>query len=104
MSDNKLALTTQLIIKDFSLEKDDLPESISKIDELKTALRQIVTYLLDKDMSRLLLALYRIDVSETKVKLVLAEAEPEKIADSITDLIIERELQKVETRIKYSSR
>ncbi len=32
---------------------------------------------------------------------MLAEAEPGKIADSITDLIIERELQKVETRLKY---
>ncbi|MTI38149.1 hypothetical protein [Fulvivirga lutimaris] len=102
MSDNKLTLTTQLIIKDFSLEETDLPEGISKIDELKVALKKIVSYLLDRDMSRLLLALYRIDVSEKKVKQVLAEAEPGKIAESITDLIIERELQKVETRIKYS--
>lgn len=101
MSENKLALTTQLIIKDFSLENNDLPEGISKIDELKIALKKIVSYLLDRDMSRLLLALYRIDVSEQKVKKVLAEAEPSKIADSITDLIIERELQKVETRLKY---
>lgn len=102
MAGNKLALTTQLIIKDFSLEATDLPEGISKIDELRTALRKIISYLLDRDMSRLLLALYRIDVSETKVKQVLAEAKPEEIADAITDLIIERELQKVETRIKYS--
>ena len=102
MSENELALTTQLIVKDFSLEDTDLPEGISQIDELKAALKKIVSYLLDKDMSRLLMALYRIDVSETKVKQVLAVAEPEKIADSITDLIIARELQKVETRIKYS--
>ena len=102
MAEHKLALTTKLIIKDFSLEETDLPESISEVDELKSALKKIVSYLLDRDMSRLLLALYRIDVSEVKVKQVLAVAEPDKIADSITDLIIQRELQKVETRIKYS--
>ena len=104
MTENKLALTTQLIIKDFSLEVNDLPDDISKIDELKFALKKIVSYLLDSDMSRLLLALYRIDVSEIKVKQVLAEAEPSEIAESITNLIIDRELQKVETRLKYSGR
>ena len=42
--------------------------------------------------------LYRIDVDENKVKLALTT---DDVAENIAKLIIERELQKVETRRKY---
>ncbi len=53
-------------------------------------------------MSKLLNILYRIDLPEEKVKVVLAEADSGLIANELTDLIIARQLQKVESRIKYS--
>ncbi|MEQ8927693.1 MAG: hypothetical protein RLO81_17885 [Fulvivirga sp.] len=97
-----LLTTSQLIIKDFNLDDSDLP-SVKKMEDLRAALLQIVNYLLNNDFERFILAMYRIDISETKVKTVLATAAPENIASELTDLIIQRELQKVETRKKYSS-
>ena len=58
-----------------------------------------IRILLDLDFNRLMNILYRIDVSEEKVKKAFAEDDP---AFSIAGLIIERELKKVETRSKYS--
>jgi hypothetical protein len=103
MEGENLSQTIQLIQKDFFLEKDDLPISISNLDDLRQSLNKVISYLLDKDMTRLLNALYRIDVDENKVKTVLAEADPKSISYEITDLIIQRELKKIETRNKYRS-
>ena len=47
--------------------------------------------------------MYRIDIAENKVKSVLATSDPESISQELADLIIQRELQKVETRKKYRS-
>ncbi len=96
-----ILLTTQLIKKDFLLD-EELPETALTIEDLKKQLIPIINYLLDKDMSRLLNALYRIDVSEQKVKKVLAAGNPETLASDIAQMILEREMQKVITRRKYS--
>lgn len=93
---------SSLIIKDFNLENDALPE-LSSIADLRIALVKIINYLLNKDLERLLLAMYRIDIAENKVKTVLATSDPESISSELADLIIQRELQKVETRKKYRS-
>ncbi|HNP18241.1 MAG TPA: hypothetical protein PKL31_07410 [Fulvivirga sp.] len=93
--------TVALIQKDFTLEASDLPASIDSMDKLRIELNKVVSYLLDKDFNRLLNALYRIDVSEAKVKLILSEENPERLSLALTDLIIKRELKKIETRKKY---
>lgn len=90
-----------LIVKDLSLETGSLPATVSGLDELKRRLVPIINYLLDSDFSRLLNALYRIDVDEPKAKRILATGLPGLVADNLTDIIIERELQKVELRKKY---
>lgn len=100
MSDDVIQ-TASLIQKDLSLDQDDLPASVATLDELKSKLVPVITYLLDKDMNRLLNALYRIDINETKVKQVLTLGTPGNIATELAALIIERELQKVITRKKY---
>jgi hypothetical protein len=60
-----------------------------------------VVRLLLYDMERLLSILYRVDVRESKVKEAFVEGKPEQIAFRIAELMIERELQKVESRRKY---
>lgn len=85
------------------VEKDlDLSNSATvfiKLDKLHMWLTGEIRILLDLDFNRLMNILYRIDVSEEKVKKAFAEDDP---AFSIAGLIIERELKKVETRSKYS--
>ena len=90
-------------LKDLELYHINSSElELSGMEEFKKWLKIQINYLLDKDFQRLLLSLYRIDVSEEKVKSILAESEPGDLAEKITDLIIERQLKKLEIRKKYS--
>ncbi len=95
-----IAEVSVLIRKDLSLAHDELALQTS-IDELKEKLTQIVQYLLDKDFERLLQAMYRIDINEGKLKVALASDPPDLVAPKIATLIIERELQKAESRRRY---
>ncbi|MEO1051686.1 MAG: hypothetical protein AAFX87_13745 [Bacteroidota bacterium] len=95
--------TALIIRKDFNLEEEALDDGASSLEELKKQLTSIINYLLDKDFQRLLNSLYRIDVSENRVKDVLSNESPDAIAPGIAELIIERELKKAETRKKYKS-
>ena len=83
--------------KDFNLEISSSEVTTTK--DFQKVLTNVIQHLLDRDFERLINGLYRIDVSEEKVKLAMASGED--IAGNIASLIIERELQKVVTREKY---
>ncbi|ELR70392.1 hypothetical protein C900_03746 [Fulvivirga imtechensis AK7] len=101
MSASDVKQAVHLIQKDLSLDHESLPESVASTDDLKNALVPVINYLLNKDLNRLLNALYRIDISEKKVKEVLTIAHPENMAPQLAELIVQREMQKVITRNKY---
>jgi hypothetical protein len=92
-------LTQALVLanKDFNL--DITSNEVTSADDFQNILTKLIRHLLDHDFERLLNGLYRIDVSEEKVKLAMASAD--NVAGQIAGLIIERELQKVATREKY---
>ena len=75
------------------------PAVIPDYSELIKELSRAIQYLIDKDFEKLLHILYRIDVSEIKVK--EAFGLERDVAQQIAVLIIEREEQKVFTRAKY---
>lgn len=104
MNPDDIQQSTALISKHFGIEQSEfLPESQNyQFEELLKQLTHIISYLLDKDMTRLLNGLYRIDVNEEDFKKVLYESEPEKVSEEVARLIIDRELRKVEWRKKYS--
>lgn len=87
-----------IINKDFGLEPDN--RVLKSEDELLRWLTQVITYLLEKDFERLLQAMYRIDVDEQKFKSVFAGEGD--IADGLAKLVMDREIQKVAFRKKYS--
>jgi hypothetical protein len=87
----------KLIEKD--LELSNSGTVFIKLDKLNMWLAGEIRILLDRDFNQLMNILYRIDVSEEKVKKAFAADDP---AFSIAGLIIERELKKVESRSKYS--
>lgn len=100
MNTLEISESCKLINQHFDLQNQVLlPKDIDSLEELKTALRKVISYLLDKEFERLLQIMYRIDVPEEKFN--HAFQEKGNIAEKITDLVIERELQKVQTRIKY---
>lgn len=89
-----------LLLKDFQAED---PQMFFSEDEetLKRKLAQFISYLLDKDMNRLLAIFYRIDLREDKVRNILTKSPVEEISSRLADLVIDREMQKVKTRLKY---
>ena len=75
----------------------DLPENIS-FDLLKERLASHINFLIQSDFQKLVSILYRVDVNESKLKHLLKENQGFDAANIITDLIIERELQKIISR------
>lgn len=75
------------------------PSTISTQDEFVKELARAIQYLIDADFEKLMHILYRIDVSENKVKQVFGLEQD--VATQIALLIIEREKQKVITREFY---
>ncbi len=78
------------------------PTVILAEDDLLKELTRAINYLIDKDFEKLMHILYRIDVSEQKVK--QAFGLEQDVAVQIAKLIIEREQQKVITREQYSNK
>lgn len=91
--------TYQLVTKDFLL-----PELVEGFSEEKALqiLTKAISQLMDRNFERLLQICYRIDLSEKKLKEILHESEPEKVASDLAQALWERQKQKVEIRRKYS--
>ncbi|MEJ8756064.1 hypothetical protein WG947_03590 [Pontibacter sp. H259] len=78
-------------------------QSIANLQELQHQVAQAVLYLLRQDLNRLLNILYRTDVDEQQVKKAMQHPTEEAVAEHIARLIINRELQKAQTRFIYRS-
>jgi uncharacterized protein YwgA len=76
-----------------------LPDNIP-LEELKQKLSLHINHLINHDFEKLVSLLYRIDVNENKIRQLLKQKEGENTAGIIADLIIERQLEKIESRKK----
>jgi len=90
---------------EFELYIQKLNEDLSLKDDkhFKSQLEYLVNQLIEKDFSRLVQILYRIDVNELQLKNLLQTNPGTDASILITDLIIERQVQKIEFRMKYHS-
>jgi len=61
------------------------------------------SWLLDNDISKMMNILYRADVDEDKLKSLLVSRSQLPSAEVIADEYLKRQMQKVETRKKYST-
>lgn len=99
-----IELTAQQLIKDFDLYGEKITFSgnaETAYTELFDQVKPIIMEAVNKQFEKLLQLLYRIDVSEKRVRQSIAE-NPDSAA-AITRLIIFRELQKVIIRKNFSS-
>ena len=78
----------------------ELPQVISE-ENLLQRLSEFINHLIQTNFQQLLLILYRVDVSEKKLKHLLEADSGEDAATIITKLIIEREIQKIKSRNLY---
>jgi hypothetical protein len=81
--------------------ENDLVAESTTYQQLHERLTALIVYLLLHKMELLLQVLYRVDVFEKDTKAAFAQNDPKLIAPELAKLIIDRELKKAETRIKY---
>lgn len=85
----------------YSLAAKDLELTETKSAFDKQSLVDRVNDLLQHDFPKLVFLLYRIDIDENKLRGLLHQQAGEDAAMIITDLIIERQLQKIKSREQY---
>lgn len=96
-------------LKNFNMESDliksinqtfSLALAAASYNDMKLALSQRINDWILYDFNKLIHVLYRLDVSETKINQLLKDNRSEDASDILADLVIERELQKIEVRKK----
>lgn len=94
---NPLAITEKII---------EITNSIQTVsfDKARQQLIFLINELINKDFHSLVQLLYRIDVNEKKIRTFLDQNTERDSAVILADLIIERQLQKVESRQRFSSK
>lgn len=73
------------------------------MDELKMMLASRIREMLDTNLEKLVSILYRIDVGQRLTDEIFSENNKEDIAPLLAEAIIKRQIQKIQTRKKYSS-
>jgi len=81
----------------------ELKETIP-MDELKSLLSGHIHHLINNNFNKLIGILYRIDVSETKLRRLLEDNPAEDAGMIIAELIIERQIQKIKSRENYRAK
>ena len=101
---NQLGELSENISKDFN--KAGIPSIISNLEfnnlnEFKKHLTGKISELLDNNYEKLINILYRIDINEEKLNELFGSKNRESIPGNLADLIIERQLQKIQIRNMY---
>jgi hypothetical protein len=77
-----------------------LPDKIS-LAELEEVLTIYINQLVQKDFRKLVTLLYRVDVSEARLKYLLQLQTGQNAGNIIAQLIIERQVQKIKSRQQF---
>lgn len=89
----------ELVNKELAI---DLPEKIS-MEEIQEKLSAHINRLIQSNFEQMVNLLYRIDVSEAKIKSLLQIEPGTNAGDIISSLIIERQLQKLKSRKQFKT-
>lgn len=92
-----------LINKDIGSLEESMMIPVSGLDRnaVREKLAILIAHLMQTNFEKLCQAMYRLDVSEARFDRVMNEKAMEDIPYAIADLVIEREMQKVRTRIMH---
>ena len=69
--------------------------------DIRSQLIEGINHLISQDFNKLVLLLYRVDVSEKKLRQILAESPQTDAAILIADLLIQRQLEKIRSREEF---
>ena len=96
MSDNSNQVY-DIISGSFELEK----VNEITLEQIQKVLTSRIRDMLDKNVEKLLHILYRIDVNQKKTDKIFNSPFKDEIAENLAAAVIERQLEKIETRKKY---
>ena len=97
LSDNQSSIPENIFSISNLIEKDN-------VEKIRVQLIDLINELINKDFRALLQILYRIDVDEKKIRYYLEENINEDSASVLADMIIKRQLQKIESRKDFSQK
>lgn len=97
-------MTHPELIDDINKDLSILLPAKMSLEELQQRLAEHINELIKTDFHKLIALLYRIDVSEPKLKQLLQQQPGKDTGDLIAELIIERQLQKIKSRKQFSQR
>jgi hypothetical protein len=97
------AQLASLINKDFGNPGEELVlvSDLPDRNNIREKLAVVVAHLMKNNFEKLCQAMYRLDVPEAKFDRVMNELPLEDIPYAVADLVIDREMQKVRTRIMH---
>jgi hypothetical protein len=72
--------------------------------QMKSSIQQLVNDLIVHDFNQLINFLYRMDVNENKLKKVLHDNPTTDASVLITELLIERQLEKIKTKMSFNNK
>lgn len=104
INSNDIKSLQKFISKDFVKDDDTslIPNNdFEKLDEFKKYLIEKLTDMIDNNFNLLVNTLYRIDISEQKLAELFGGKNRENIPEKLADMIIERQLQKIQFRKQY---
>lgn len=106
MNDFEIIKETAVVVQnDFYFEdlKENLPQSAEDgYQKILEYLAKRIAYMLDFEFEALMQIFYRIDLNELRVKEAIATAESP--SEKLAHLVIEREMQKAQTRLAYKQK
>ncbi|MEQ8361023.1 MAG: hypothetical protein RH860_16140 [Cytophagales bacterium] len=84
---------------------DDIPDILNAKSktEFYKAVAKLIEGMIENDFERFLSIMYRMDVSELKLKEILNSAKAEEVYNKIAEWVIKREEEKIFWREKYNS-
>jgi hypothetical protein len=83
-------------------ELEVLKENSGATETLRLKLSGFINHLITTDFEKLVQLLYRLDIDELKLKKTLQEHPADDAGKMISELIIERQLQKIKSRQQFS--
>jgi hypothetical protein len=95
---------SETISKDFDkagLSLVILPDGVDNLEQLRRKLTKKISELMDTNYEKLINILYRIDISENQLNELFGSKNREFIPARLADLIIERQVQKINFRNMY---
>jgi hypothetical protein len=94
-------MNNEILVKEINKNMAIALSDNLSLDELQKQLASYINLLIQNDFQKLIMLLYRIDVSEVKLKQLLKVQPQEDAGKIIADLVIERQLQKIKTRQQF---